>query len=176
MIKNIMITTVFTVLVMAGSVLNAAQASDEKIALVSLQKALNLVNDGKKAKDTLKKEYETKKKQIDTMKLDLEKLTKNLEKQQMVLSADALQTKRKELQAKFLDLQNKAATYERELKTKEAESAKKILDRLRQIVVSLSQKEGYTLVIENSADMVLYSKNAEDITQKVIQAFNKKKK
>ncbi len=171
--KRIIISAVLALLFVIGSV-NISYAQ-EKIALVSLQSALNQVNEGKKAKESLKKEYESKKKKIDAMKSELESMSKKVEKQQMVLSADAMNKKRKELQAKFLDLQNKAATFERELKTKEAESAKKILTSLRNIVVTLSKKEGYTLVIENSAETVLYSKGATDITSKVIAAYNKRR-
>ena len=166
----ILATVILSILLLHTTTVRA----EEKIALVSLQMALNQVNDGKKAKDGLKKEYDAKKKQIDAMKADLEKMSQELEKQQMVLSADALNEKRKELQTKFMDLQNKAATFEKELKTKESDSAQKILTSLRDIVIKLSQQEGYTLVIENSSDTVLYSKGSKDITNDVIAAYNKK--
>jgi outer membrane protein len=168
-----LVSIIICMVVLVGTSFQAQAA--EKIALISLQKALYDVNEGVKLRSTLKKEYEVKKKQIDGMKSELEKLSKDIEKQRMVLSEDALNTKRKGLQTKFLDLQNKAATFERELKTKEANSAKKILIKLRDIVLDYSKKEGYTLVIENSAETVLYSVNAEDITSKVISAYNKKK-
>lgn len=144
----------------------------DKIALVSLQRALNEVNDGKKAKDNLKKEYELKKKQIDDMKTELEKSSQDLENQKMVLSADALNAKKKDLQTRILDLQTKAAGFEKELATKESESARGILTKLRQIVLDMSKKEGYTLVIENSSETVLFSSTGEDITPKLITAYN----
>ncbi|MBU0504952.1 MAG: OmpH family outer membrane protein [bacterium] len=171
MTKKIIISLVVTLALVVGFI-NVSYAN-EKIALVSLQQALNEVNEGKKAKQGLQKEYETKKKKIDEMKTDLESMSQDLEKQQMVLSAEAMNQKRKELQTKFMDLQNKAATFERELKNKEAQSAQKILNYLRQIVVSVAQTGGYTLVLENSAETVLYSKGAEDITKTVIAEYNK---
>lgn len=169
----------FKRLVFSGVILTlllgvVAQANaQEKIALVSLQKALNDVNEGKKAKADLQKNYESKKKQIDSLKAELEKLSQDLEKEQMVLSKDALKTKTQDLQKKYLDLQNKAATYERELKTAEAESANKILTSLRSLVNKVSQQQGYTLVIENSAQTVLFATQAQDITPKIIEAYNK---
>lgn len=169
MFKKVIVATVIGLMILG--VTTKAQAAD-KIALVSLQRALNEVNDGKKAKEGLKKEYEVKKKQIDDLKTGLEKMSQELESQKMVLSADALGAKKKELQTKLLDLQTKAATFEKELATKESESAKNILTKLRQIVMDLSKKEGYTLVIENTAETVLFSANGEDITPKVISAYN----
>ncbi|MCP5463465.1 MAG: OmpH family outer membrane protein [Deltaproteobacteria bacterium] len=167
------IVTALVAALMTSAVVSTVQAA-EKIALVSLQQALNEVNDGKKAKQKLKKDFESKKKQLDGMKSELEKLSQELDKQKMVLSGEALAQKRQDLQAKFIDLQNKAATYERELKMQEAESAKKILTSLREIVLEISKKEGYTLVIENSTDTVLYASTGEDITPKVIAEYNKK--
>lgn len=172
MTKKLIVSCTLAVAILC--LLSTQTFAQEKIALVSLQKALNQVNEGKKIKNTLKKEYETKKKKIDAMKLELENLSKDLEKQQMVLSGEALQAKRKNLQEKFIDLQNKAAIFEKELKTKEAQSAQKILNSLRDIVIRISKKQGYTLVIENSTETVLFSKNAEDITSKVIAAYNKR--
>ncbi|EKD50691.1 MAG: hypothetical protein ACD_62C00455G0005 [uncultured bacterium] len=169
--KVIVLAVLALIFVCAGTQRAWAQ---EKIALVSLQTALNEVNEGKKIKEGLKVEYETKKKKIDDMKLELETMSQDLEKQQMVLSADALNIKRKELQTKFLDLQNKAATFERELKTKEAQSAQKILTMLRTIVQEIANKSAYTLVIENSTETILFSKNAKDITTEVIAAYNAK--
>lgn len=172
MAKKLILSLLLAV-VFVGFAVGGVQAQ-QKIAVVSLQQALNEVDEGKKIKNELRKEYEDKKSEIDAMKKDLEKLSKDLDKQKMVLSAEALDNKKRDLQTKFIDLQNKAVTFERELKTKEAESAKKILTRLRDIVVALAKKEGYTLVIENSMETVLYSSNAEDITPKVIAAYNKK--
>lgn len=165
------IVLVLLATVLAGGFGGTARAEGQ-IAIVSLQRALNDVEEGKKIKATLKKDFEVKKKEIDTMKDNVEKLSKDLEGQELVLSQDAKKTKAGDIQAKFMDLQNKAATFERELKTKEAESARKILDKLRIIVNTIAAKEGYSLVLENSADVVLYSKDAVDITNSVISAYN----
>lgn len=165
-------TAILLALVLTSMLAGQARA-DDKIALVSLQKALNEVNEGKKAKADLKKDYDTKKKQIDDLKSELEKMSQELEKEQMVLSKDALKLKTQDLQKKYLDLQNKAAIYERELKTAEAESANKILTSLKSLVSKISEHEGYTLVIENSAQTVLFSSKADDITTKLISAYNK---
>jgi Skp family chaperone for outer membrane proteins len=163
-------------LVFVGSTLSfVAKAADQKIALVSLQKALNMVDDGKKAQDALHKDYEMKKKQLDALKVDLEKMNTDLEGQKAVLSQDAMNTKRKDLQTKFLDLQTKAADYERDLRTKASDTTQKILLALRDIVVEMSKQQNYSLVIENSAETVLYSQDAVDITDQVIAAYNKKK-
>lgn len=165
LVASLMLASVFTTI-------PAVSHAEGKIALVNLQRALNDVEEGKKIKAQLKKDFEGKNVEIQKMKTDIETASKNLESQKMVLSQDALKTKSQEIQTKFMDLQNKASTYEQELKKKEAESAKKILDKLQLIVGNIAQKEGYTLVLENSANIVLFSKDTKDITTDVISAYN----
>lgn len=146
--------------------------AEGKIALVSLQSALNGVEEGKKAKAALQATFATKQKEIDTLKNDLQKMKDDLDKQKSVLSEDALRAKANEMQAKYADLQQKAMSYEQELKDKESESVQKILEALKTTVQDVAKKGGYDLVFENSAETVLYSTNATDITAEVIKSYN----
>lgn len=148
-----------------------AQA-EEKIALVSLQRALNEVEEGKRAKTTLKADFDAKQKQLEALKADLKKMKDDVDKQKMVLSEEALKTKSNEIQTKFLELQQKAMEYEQELKKKEAESADKILTALKTLVLDLGKKNGYDIIYENSAEVVLYSSKGIDITPELIKVYN----
>lgn len=169
MFKRILSVSLFVLLICLVSLPSFAE---EKIALVSLQKALNEVNEGKQAKTTLKKDYDTKKKQIDSMKVDFDQQAGQLEKERLVLSQEAYKEKTQELQKKYLDYQNKTATFLNELRTAEADSAQKIIEALRVLSKKMAMEQGYTLLIENSADTVLFSKSAEEITDKLIAAYN----
>lgn len=169
MFKKILSVSLFVFLICLVSLPSFAE---EKIALVSLQRALNEVNEGKQAKTTLKKDYDGKKKQIDSMKTDFDQQAGQLEKERLVLSQDAYKQKTQDLQKKYLDYQNKTATFLNELRTAEADSAQKIIEALRALSKKMAMEQGYTLLIENSADTVLFSKSAEDITDKLIAAYN----
>lgn len=149
-----------------------AGAQALKIAVVNMQRALNEVEDGKRAKDALKREFEEKQKQLEILKSDLKKMREDLEKQKLVSSEEVMQTKAKEFQDKFLDLQNKAQQYEQDLKTRENESVQAILLDLRDLVQSKAAKDGYDLVFENSQEIILYSAKTADITSEVISAYN----
>ena len=148
----------------------------EKVAIVSLQRALNEVKAGKTAKENLKRDFEKKKKELMTLKESLEKEGKELEKQKSVLSKEALQQKAQALQKRYFDIQNKEGEYIKQLKTQEGESAKTILTGLRELVLQMAQSQGYTMVYENSGNNIIYSKNGEDITDKLIAEYNAKKK
>lgn len=146
--------------------------AQEKIAVVSLQRALNEVEEGKRAKASLKSDFDSKQKEIENMKNSLKKMKDDLDKQKMVLSEEALKTKSLEIQNKFMELQQKAATFEQDLKKREIQSTDKILTSLRTKVIALSKAKGYDLVFENSGDTVLYSTKAVDITADLISAYN----
>lgn len=171
------IVSAFVILgLVLGFTVSESKAAEQKIAIVTLQEALNNVNQGKSAKEKLQKDFKKKQAEIEKEKQDLQKQAESLQKQGSVLSADARQQKAQELQKQFMELQNKAANYERELKMAEAESANQIIEKLGEIVEEIAKKEGYTLVIENSQRTVLFSSTATDITEEVIKVYNKKNK
>lgn len=171
--KLVVVLVVLAVCV--GFVGRTAHAED-KIALVSLQRALNDVEEGKKAKDMLKVDYESKKKKLEDLKTQLDALYAELDKQKNVLSKEALSTKVKELQTKRDDWQSQLIAYEKEFRAKESESTTKIMTGLQAMVLEMAKSAGYTLLIENSANTVLYSASATDITDKLIATYNSKKK
>ncbi len=161
------------VVVLCGGLLISAHArAEDKIALVSLQRALNEVEEGKRAMAGIQADAAAKKRELDTLKETLKKMRDDVEKQKMVLTQDALQQKSNEIQGKFMELQQKAMQYDQDLKKKEGESVQKILQRLKDVVVGIAKQGGYDMVYENSAETVLYSSKGVDITPSVISAFN----
>ena len=68
-------------------------AHAQKIGVVDMQRALNETEDGRKAKDTLKKLFEQRQKMLDKQQNDLKALKESLEKQRDVLSRDVLAKK-----------------------------------------------------------------------------------
>jgi outer membrane protein len=145
----------------------------QKIAIVNLQRALNEVDEGKKTMSALEAEKNAKKKELETAAADLEKMRQDLDKQKAVLSKDALQSKLTEMETKYSDLMKKRMDYGQQLATKENDSVGKIIQSLKSIVVDLAKKKGFDIVYENSTETILFANNATDITNDVIQAFNK---
>lgn len=146
--------------------------AEDKIALVSLQRALNEVNEGKKAKSALELDYKAKQKEIESLKADLKKMKDEIDAGQGVWKPELKKQKTDELQAKFMTLQQKASDYETALKKQEAESADKILAALKTMVVDVAKKGSYTLLFENSAEFILYSAKGVDITDELIKEYN----
>lgn len=152
----------------------SAHAADIKIGTVNFQKALNEVEQGKKAKAALKAEFDAKQKKLQVQEDELKKMQAEFEKQKAVLSQDALIAKQKTFQEKYAELQKNFAGYRDELMGRESKMTGQILQNLKTVVADLGQKGGFSLVMESSADTVLYVQSKEDLTDSVIKAYNSK--
>src|SRR4051812_13070377 len=82
-----------------------AHAEDLKIATVDMQKALQSVEAGKKAKAQLEKEFSQLKKQIENEETALKKMDEEFKKQSLVMNDEARAKKQGELQERFMKYQ-----------------------------------------------------------------------
>lgn len=152
----------------------AFAAEKGKIGVVNFQQALLEVDQGKKAKAALKGEFDAKQKKLDLQQQELKKLQEEMEKQKAVLSQDTLMTKQKTFSDKYLQLQKSMSDYQNELMGKQSKMAGQILQNLKKIVGDLGQKEGYSLIFENSQETVLFAQQADDLTSRVVSLYNQK--
>ncbi len=154
----------------------AANVPAGMIATVDMQRALQTVNTGKKAKSKLEKEFNNKKKELEKEKIAIEKMHKELQKQALAMSEKARAKKSAELQQRVMKFQEKTRMSQMEIQQKEAQLTKPIIDKLKEIIKEVSSKKGYTIVLEKNENSVLISPEKDDLTQAVIAAFNKKNK
>lgn len=154
------------------SVADVASAQTDKIGVVDLQRALNETEDGRKAKDKLKKLFKSRQETLDKQQNDLRAMKEGLEKQRDVLSREVLAKKVEGYQKAFAELQTTYMEFQRELAAKEAELTKGILERMQSIVRRIGQKDGYTMILDRSSAGVVYVPSTYDLTDVVIQRYN----
>lgn len=147
-----------------------AQAA--KIAVVDLQRAINETEDGRKAKDRLKKLFESRQQGLDKKQQDLKKLKDELDTQKNVLSREALETKVESYQKLLAELQQVYVEYQRELAEKEGELTKSIVERMERILRRIGQTDGYSMIVERGEAGVIYVPVNYDLTDVVIQRYN----
>src|SRR6188474_2112567 len=111
-----------------------APAQAQKIGVVDMQRALMETEDGRKAKDQLKKLFEQRQKTLDKQQEDLKAMKEGLDKQKDVLARDVLMKKAEELQKKLAELQTTYMEFQRELAAKEGEMTRPIIDRMQRIM------------------------------------------
>lgn len=148
-------------------------AAEMKVGVVDFQRAINETEAGKKAERALNTALAEKKKKFDILKTELETLRQDFEKQRLVLSGKALEEKRNALQQKLMAVEQTGASYEQELAGQKAQSLKKILDGLQTVVQGIGKNDGFTFIFEKSQGGVLFTAGAQDITDRVIQEYNK---
>ena len=172
--RKVMVFLVAALILSLPAMLKAenAPAKSLKIGYVNLQKALNDVEEGKKAKDALKREFDEKQRKLDGLQSQLQNMKTDLDKQRLILSADALKAKEEEYKKKFFELQNMIGEFKNELSTKQAQLTEGILLVLSGLVRDAAKKNSYDLVLEKSQDVVLYSTDGNDLTEEVIKSFN----
>lgn len=169
-------TTLRKAMVFAAALytLGLAQVADAqpKIGVVDMQRALNETEDGRKAKDRLKKLFEKRQKTLDKQQNDLRTLKESIEKQRDVLSREVLAKKLEEYQKSFAQLQTTYMDFQRELAAKEGELTKDIMARMQRIVRRLGQSEGYSMIVERNEAGVIFVPTSYDLTDVLIQRYN----
>jgi outer membrane protein len=154
-------------------VANASQAQ-VKIGVVNIQQILNSIKEGKKVTGQLKKSYEEKKKRLKKEEDRIKKAQENFVKQGTFLSAEAKAKKEQKIQQDIMSLRNKTMEYQRDIQQQEANLKKPILERIKGIIDTVSKSSGVDMTIEVSASPVVFAKDKVDLTQKVIQQYDKK--
>ena len=153
---------------------SAAIASEFKIAVVDLQKALQTVEAGKKAKASLEKEFNEKKKVLESEENSIKKMTEDFKKQSLVLSEDAKIKKQNEIQERVMKYRELFGKSQMEIQGRERELTDPIIQKLKGVVEEMGNKKGYTMIVEKNENAILFSSAKEDLTEEVIKEFNKK--
>jgi len=151
-----------------------AFAADFKIAIVDLQRALNESSSGKKAKEQFKGEFEKMQNGLKSEKDSLDRLKDDLDKKSAVLNDDQRKTKMEDFERRRRDLRRKLEDADAELRKKDQELTGSILKDLAVVIQEIGEREGYTVILENSSSSVLYGSKSIDITDSVIKAFDAK--
>jgi outer membrane protein len=166
-----------TVLFIALLALPAFAVADElKLGTVDMQKALQSVDAGKKAKSQLEKDFNAKKKELQTEEAAIKKMGEEFKKQSLVLSDEARAKKQGEIQERIMKFQELTQRSQSEIQQKEAELTQPIIGKLREIIADMAKKKSLTVVLEKNENTVLFSQEKDDLTEELISTFNKQHK
>ena len=151
------------------------RAADIKIGIVDLQRALNESAAGKKAKDQFKGEFDKMQDSLKKEKDALDKLKDDLDKKSVVLKDDQRKAMMDDFDRRRTDLRRKLEDSDAALRKKDQELTGSILKDLAVVIQEIGEREGYTVILENSSSSVLYGSKSIDITDEAIKAFDAKK-
>jgi len=153
-----------------------------RMAVVDFQKALNSVEEGKRAMKAIEEEGKKKEASLKKRQEELEKLQTQLEEFQRnastgMMSPDAMEKGRRvqeEFRQKYEAYTRELQEAEQTMQRKEIEARRGIIGRLRDVVNDMGRSGTYTLIVEANESGLLYASSYTDLTERVIQEYNKK--
>jgi outer membrane protein len=152
--------------------LQAADAS--KIGLVDFQKILDNSTAGKAAQAEINKKGEAMESEIKKMGEEVESLKNNLEREALVMSREAREEKERELRTKIGDFRDLQARHVQTFKEAERELVQKIQVEVMDLLKEIGAKGNYQLILERRESGSLYFLDSMDLTDQIIEAYNKK--
>lgn len=155
-------------------VATSVSAADVKLGFVDLQKALSASQAGQAAKQKMETEIADIEDQVKQRQADLQALQDSLKKQMGMLSDDAKEEKQVEFEQRVRDYQRYVKDKQDEMKSREERYTQQILRDLGQQVVTLSEKEEVSMMMEKS--QLVYAAPALDYTDKLIEMYDKEYK
>jgi outer membrane protein len=159
-------------LMVGGLFTGTVYSADIKIGSVDIQKAVNECKAGKEDKKVLTKEVEKSQALIAEKQKELQEMKESLEKQGLMLNPETRGVREKELQTKLRDFQRWGEDVQNELNQKRMEMERNISVGLIKVVQEIGAKEGYTLILEKNENIVLFTSNSIDLTDRVIKAYD----
>ncbi len=151
---------------------SSAEAEEARIGYVDLQRAIQEVNDGKAAKEAIKKDFDARQSDLTRQQDRLKKLQGELETQGMMMKEDVRRAKTEEYQRLVMELQQSVMDHQKSLGEKEAEATAKILGTMEGIVRQIAEENSFAFVFEmNQAGLIVAPKHME-ITNEVIRRYN----
>ena len=151
-----------------------ATTNQQRFGVVDMQQVILAVAEGKQARQKLEREIKAKEKLLKQSRSELEQLNKELQSQAALLSEAAKFKKQQKFQEKFLSLRNAEMEFQVEIKRKEQQATKAIAGKVAQLVEKLAQQLSLTAVFETNSAGLLYVRSPVNLTERVIEAYDKK--
>lgn len=163
------------VLLLLGLSWTPGMAQDRmKIGFIDVRRVVTESTPGKRAGERL--QAQLKKAEADTLKerQDLERMRSDLEKKGPLLKEEERRNLEADFQKRSVNLQRTMGDLQQEIQAKERELMQDILKDLEGIVSDIGKTDKFTLILDRS--QILFGDQTIDITNKVIETFNRTKK
>jgi outer membrane protein len=144
--------------------------ADVKLAYVDVQRALNECDAGKRAKADFQGRVSGLEARLQRQQNEVQGLKDEIEKKGMLMNPDQRQNLQDEYMTKLKNFERDYKDSRDELQQKDADVTNKIVHDLAQIIRSLGERDGYTMVMEKGS--ILWGAPGIDITDEVIRSYN----
>lgn len=169
---------------------SATDAAAARIGVVNVQRVLSQSIAGKEATEGLEKEKARLQGGLRGKKAELDKLAKDAQNLQIEIEQKGAIWREEERNRKTADLRRRQRDLAREqdelkrlledsqrdLAERQRQAITRIIKELRDIVHQIGRDDKFDLILDSTSSGVLFATPASNITDKVIQVYNGKKK
>jgi outer membrane protein len=166
-----------TVLLGALAILALGTAATDdgfKVGVVDIDQAISSTEKGKAAREEFARKQREAQAKIQPLIDKYQALEEELKAKKFVLSDEALFQKQLDLVEMRNQIQSRMKELEGEMQVAQKRIEGPLIARLGAIIEELGKSQGFTLIIRRGAPGVLYTREALDITDIVIERYNQK--
>jgi len=145
----------------------------DKVGYINLQRLVNESNMGKAAKANIEKLRQSKQEEIDSQLKEIQDLKALLEKNGDLMGENNKSEKVEKLQRMYKNYKRMVADAKEELANEDSKLVSTILEKADSVLKQVAKKEKYSIILKDP-DAIGYLDPKVDITDSVIQEFNKK--
>jgi len=152
----------------------AAQDEPIKIGIVDIDQAISSTEEGKAAREEFARKQREAEAELQPMYERYKALEDELKAKKFVLSDEALFQKQLDLAEMRNQIQNKMKELEGQLKVDQKRLEGPLTAKLIGIIEDIGKGRGFTMILRRGTPGVLYTREALDITDIVIEKYNAK--
>ncbi len=153
---------------------SAGTQPEGRVGVIDPQRILNETSVGKKAKESLETFTKNRQALIELDEKELRRMEEDFVKQASVLSAAAKREREEQFRRRMAEYQQKAAELNREVQEKQKDVLDGFREKIETVTAKVAKQLGLQVVIEKGrGGPTVYSDASVDISDRVIQEFNK---
>lgn len=170
-IHNVLLLLAAVALLALGT---AADSGSIKIGVVDIDQAISSTEQGKAAREELSRKHREAQAQVQPMLDRHTSLEEEIKAKKFVLSDEALYQKQLDLVELRNEIQSKMKGLEGQMQIEQKRLEGPLIAKLGEIIEAIGKEQSFTMIIRRGTPGVLYTREALDITDVVIQRYNKK--
>ena len=140
-----------------------------KIGLVDQRRGILSTQNGQEAQKSLEALADVKQNEMEPRQKEFQRLQEDLESQRFVLSQDVLEERALDLEQRKRELERELSAARDDLTVQERKMLRPVLEKWAQAVREIGQQQGFDVIIDRSTPGIVFSKDALDITELVVQ-------
>jgi outer membrane protein len=152
----------------------AAQDDPIKIGIVDIDQAISSTEEGKAAREEFARKQREAEQQMQPLMDRYKGVEEELKAKKFVLSEEALFQKQLDLAEMRNLIQNKIKELEGQLQVDQKRLEGPLTAKLVEIITDVGKTQGFTLILRRGTPGVLYTREALDVTDLIIQRYNQK--